>query len=118
MRRWLPCGWIVVTLGCSSASDKLPGARSLQPPPVQQAAIVENLPLDGSVSRERAALLTVQLVAIPVDETDTETYQLLGDGTLYQLQLDRLGDKGATLVRFDDAAVGNPVATRIPLVAP
>jgi hypothetical protein len=121
--RWLPCALaLFVTIGCSSNSDGVPGAlgnSGQQPPPVQQPTLIERLALDGSLQRENAApLASVRLIEIPQDATDTEAQQLLGDGTLYRLELDRLGSTGAALVRFDDVAGAAPVATRIPLVAP
>jgi hypothetical protein len=109
---------LFVTVGCSSVSEKsLP--QQLQPPPVQEAVTIERVPLDGSVNREDASSLTsVQYLTIPQDQTDTEAGQLLGDGTLYRLELDRFGREGAALVRFDHVANEGSVATRIPLIAP
>ena len=112
---------LLMIVGCSKLSDITSSGISgtLQPPPVQQATTIERLPLDGSVKREDASLLaSVQLLKIPQDETDTEAGQLLGDGTLYRLELDRFGSHGAALVRFDHVADAGSVATRIPLIAP
>jgi hypothetical protein len=107
---------------CSPAAIKESlGAKlgGLQPPPVQEAVNVFRLAVDGSVKRETAIVLSnVQLIEIPKDETDTEATQLLGDGTLYRLELDRLGKRGAALVRFDGVGRSAPVETRIPLVPP
>lgn len=109
---------LLLAAGCSSAAGR-EQTRGLEPPPVQQPIVVQGLPLDGSVKRDAASLLaSVRLVRIPKDQTDTGTYQLLGDGTLYRTELDRLGFTGAALVRFDNVAGGAPVRTRIPLVAP
>ena len=112
---------LLMIAGCSPATVKeslgLP-SLGLEPTPVQKATFIQGLALDGSVQRDQAIpLKTVRLVDIPKDMTDTEAEQLLGDGTLYRLELDRLGKNGATLVRFDDVA-GELRQTRIPLVAP
>lgn len=116
----LPCAFVLlVTVGCSPAADVPEKVRGLQPPPVQKPVLVQQLALDESVRRDDASpLASVRLVELPQDETDTGASQLLGDGTLYRLELDRLRDRGAALVRFDDVAGVAPVATRIPLIAP
>ena len=119
-RHALPCALVLCIAGCSPSSiTESVGSLGLKPPPVQEATLVERLALDGSVDRDAAAPLTsVRLIEIPKDETDTDSAQLLGDGTYYRLELDRLGKTGAALIRFDDVGSGAPKQTRIPLVAP
>jgi len=58
---------------------------------MRQAVVVEGLPIEASVQRGRAPPLEMRLIALPTDKTDTEAAQCLGDGTLYRLELDRLG---------------------------
>ena len=117
MNRFLPCLFILLIAGCS-AKESIE-SRRLEPPPVHEPVKIEGIPPDGSVQRETAIPLNdVRLITIPKDETDTEAQQLLGDGTLYRVEVDRLGKEGASLVRIDNVTNGNTVETRIPLVAP
>ena len=102
-------------LGCSRDAASL--QEVLEPPPVQQAVVVERLLVDGSVQRESATRLETRLITLPRDETDTEASQLLGDGTVYRLELDALGTAGAALLRFDDVTGAAPAPVRIPLRA-
>jgi hypothetical protein len=116
MYRWAACVMLVLAVsGCSKVAETV---RGLQPPPVQAAADVHRVPLDGSIRRADASpLASVQLVDLPKDDTDTGAAHLLGDGTLYRLELDRLGAHTASLIRFDNIA-GTLTTTRIPLVPP
>ncbi|HEX6162520.1 MAG TPA: hypothetical protein VFZ31_04085 [Vicinamibacterales bacterium] len=116
MTRSVACLLLLSALaGCSRVADVV---RGLDPAPVQPAVDIHRMPLDGSLRREDAApLAAARVVDLQRDDTDTGAAHLLGDGTLYRLELDRLGNRGAVLIRFDDLA-GAATPTTIPLVAP
>src|SRR5262245_10141847 len=111
------CLSAVLASGCARACSTL-GIVGMRAVPVQTSVTNKNVPIDGYVVRSLAEPLTsVTYVEIAKDETDTEAGQLLGDGTFYRLELDRLGNRGAALVRFDNVASGRSAPVRIPLIA-
>ena len=101
----------VLGVGCRESQ---PGSHAIEPPPLQEAVVIHGLPLDGTVDRASAAPLPVRSIALPRDPSTFDHSRLLGDGTLYRLEL----EDGATLVRFADVTNPELGSTRLPLVAP
>lgn len=97
--------------GCGEAGAVL---QRTDPKPLAEPVLIRGLPVDGTVDRERAAALPVRWIELPRDPSTFDHSRLLGNGTLYRLEL----DEGAALVRIADVSKPELGSTRIPLVAP
>ena len=97
--------------GCG---ERAPQSHGIEPPPVQQATHIHGVPLDGTVDRGTATLLSVTPVALPHDPSTFDHSFLLGNGTYYRLVI----DNGVGLVRFGDITNPDSGSTSIPLQAP
>ena len=82
---------LILVAGCDEGGIR---SAATELPAIQEAVVIHELPLDGTVDRAHAVLLP-RSIELPRDPSAFDHSRLLGDGTLNRLEL----EDGATLVR-------------------